>query len=114
MITIKDDSKTVRRVIDASKEPKPDRKVRVAGDVHPPVPFVQIPAVIGEIIGRQLASLRALSASGVSLDPDELASLSEIAKTVSSIANAHKKLNEDKPLDALTEDEIRAALAVSK
>ncbi len=108
MVTIKDDSKTVRRIV--RPDDVPERKVRVAGEVHPPIPFAELPSAVAEIIGRQLAGLRALSASGVALDRDELASLAEIAKTISSIATAHKKLSDDRPLEALTEDEIRREL----
>jgi two-component sensor histidine kinase len=74
------------------------------------VPFAEIPTVIAEVIGRQLAGIRALSAAGVELYQDELTALAEIAKIVSSIATAHKKLTEEKPLDQLTEAEIKAAL----
>ena len=108
MVEIRDSSKTVRRVV--RPDDKSDRKVRVAGDVHPPVPFAEIPSVIAEIIGRQLAGIRALSAAGVELYQDELTALAEIARIVSSIATAHKKLAEDKPLEALSEDEIKAQL----
>lgn len=110
MVTIRDSAdKRTRRIVDSSKEPEPI--VRVAGDVRDPVPFAEIPTALAEIIGRQVAGLRALSRSGVVLTAEELSMLSDVAKTVSSLATAHKKLVDDKPLDALTEDEIKAALA---
>ena len=99
-----------RRIVDASTEPKGPR-VRVGGDVHDPIPFAEIPTAIAEIIGRQIAGLRALSRNGVPLDQGEVSALSELARTVSSIATAHRKLSEDKPITELTEDEIKAALS---
>lgn len=85
--------------------------MRVGGDVHEPVPFAEIPTAIAEVIGRQMAGLLALSRNGVVLDTGDISALSELARTVSSIATAHKKLNDDKPLTELTEDEIKAALS---
>jgi len=110
VVEIRDSSKRERRIVDASREPK-EPVVRVGGEVHDPVPFEELPAAIAEVVGRQVASLRALSRAGVQLTGYEVAALTELARTVSSIATAHKKLNDsDKPLDKMTEEELRAQL----
>lgn len=108
MVTIRDSSKTVRTVIDASTEPKDSiKKVRPMYDVHEPIKLSDQPEAIGEILGRQLASLRALSRDGARLDNEELEQLSTIARTLGTVVTALKKLAEPASSDELTEKQLR-------
>ena len=99
-----------RRVVDASTEPK-EPKVRAMYDVRDPIPLADQPEALAEIIGRQLAGLRALSRDGARFDSDELEQLGSLAKTIATIVTAFKKVATDKPLNELTEEELKAQLA---
>lgn len=98
----------MRHVVDASTEPK-EPIVRIGGVRHRRIPLRKQPAALAEVVGLQIAGLRALARQGVVLTLDEVEKLEKLARTVASISSAHTRLNkpDDEDPDKLSTEQLQ-------